>query len=212
VEGHKFSVRLSSSAPAQEAPPPSHMLLYLNERTFAKGDDGDETARLETAKFVQHAMKNNITMVLVQELDPAQGACPFRQFLEVTPPELQAGPNKLYDTLAVPLYPNKEHREVSMRYIARAMGGAPAVRRTLLARLLRQVALCFNLKGVERKARAQHISSVLEDGCLAEHTPASVGNSAGKSTLLAQSSTSHGAHLPSLTTKPREPQILSLSA
>ena len=66
-------------------------------------------------------------MVLVQELDPAKGACVFRRFFDVTPKDLLKA--KLYHTLAVPLYPNEEHREVSTRYIARAMGGRPAKKR-----------------------------------------------------------------------------------
>ena len=60
-------------------------------------------------------------MVLVHEQDALKGACPFRTFFEQTPVELQKK-YRLYDTLAVPLYPSAEHRTVSLRYALRNMG------------------------------------------------------------------------------------------
>ena len=50
------------------------MLLYLNATTFCDGG--------ETAKLVCAAMDAGVTMVLVQELDEACGACAFRRFFE----------------------------------------------------------------------------------------------------------------------------------
>ena len=50
------------------------MLLYLNATTFCDGGG--------TAKLVCAAMDEGVTMVLVQELDTARGACAFRRFFE----------------------------------------------------------------------------------------------------------------------------------
>ena len=89
------------------------MLLYLNNATF--GDGG------ATAQLVSEAMDSGATVVLVQELDPTRGACAFRRFFEVTPVDLLKQ-RRLFDTLAVPLYPSAAHRNVSFLYIERAMG------------------------------------------------------------------------------------------
>jgi hypothetical protein len=94
----------------------THVLLYLNDRTF--GDGG------ATAQLVRDAMDAGVTMVLVQELDPGLGACAFRRFFDVTPNELLKQ-RKLFDTLAVPLYPSEAHRAVSILYVVRAMGASP---------------------------------------------------------------------------------------
>ena len=74
------------------------LLLYLNDRTFL--DEGGTVARL-----VQTAMDRRITIVPVAEQDPASGGVPFRTFFQQTPQVLQQPPYKLFDTLAVPLYP-----------------------------------------------------------------------------------------------------------
>ena len=60
-------------------------------------------------------------MVLVHEQDPSKGGCPFRHFFEVTPTDLVVT-SKLYNTVAVPLYPTKEHRAVSFLCIWATMG------------------------------------------------------------------------------------------
>ena len=63
-------------------------------------------------------------LVLVHEQDPRKGACPFRVFFQQTPEELQKK-YRLYDTLAIPLYPTPEHRSISLRYALRNMGATP---------------------------------------------------------------------------------------
>ena len=60
-------------------------------------------------------------MVLVHEQDPSKGGCPFRRFFEVTPTDLVVSA-KLFNTVAVPLYPSKEHRAISFLYILASMG------------------------------------------------------------------------------------------
>ena len=66
-------------------------------------------------------LHEELFLVLVHEQDPLKGACPFRTFFEQTPVELQ-NKYRLYDNLAVPLYPSVEHRTVSLRYALRNMG------------------------------------------------------------------------------------------
>jgi hypothetical protein len=58
---------------------------------------------------------------MLHEQDPSKGGCPFRRFFEQTPEELQKK-YRLFDTLAVPLYPSPEHRAISLRYALRNMG------------------------------------------------------------------------------------------
>ena len=126
----------ASGASGDETLPPTHMLLYLNARTFT--DDG------VTGRSVFQAMQQRVSIVLVQEMDPEKGACAFRRFLETTPPALIKGvpvdgvdlPVKLFDTLAVPLFTSEEHRAVSMIHIAQLMGGT-AVRGALAKFLLK---------------------------------------------------------------------------
>ena len=73
----------------------------------------------------RHQARQDFHLVLVHEQDTAKGACPFRTFFEQTPVELQKK-YRLYDTLAVPLYPSAEHRKVSLRYALRNMGAMTA--------------------------------------------------------------------------------------
>ena len=58
---------------------------------------------------------------MLHEQDPTKGFCPFRMFFEQTPAVLQKK-YRLYDTVAVPLYPSLEHREVSLKFALRSMG------------------------------------------------------------------------------------------
>ncbi|EOD07169.1 hypothetical protein EMIHUDRAFT_97003 [Emiliania huxleyi CCMP1516] len=81
-------------------------LLYLNDKTFL--DAGGAVARL-----VQAAMDQGITIAMVHEQEPSCGGVPFGRFFQQTPQVLQRPPYKLFDTVAVALYPAPEHREVS---------------------------------------------------------------------------------------------------
>ena len=60
----------------------------------------------------------------VQEMDPDCGACTFRRFFEVTPDSLFKQ-RRLYNNVALPLYPGEAHRAVSLIHITRAMGAQP---------------------------------------------------------------------------------------
>ena len=105
---------------ASAAPLSGHVvfLLYLNDKTFL--DAGGAVARL-----VQAAMDRRIAITMVHEQDAASGGVPFRNFFQQTPQVLQRPPYKLFDTMAVPLYPSVEHRKVSLRHILRSMGAVP---------------------------------------------------------------------------------------
>jgi hypothetical protein len=110
-------VRAFSSPPEQS----TMLLLYLNEETF-KSSDG------RLADVVKRARDALIELVLVHEQKPSCGARPFGDLLKQTPELLKAPPYKIYDKVAVPLYPSAEHREVSLRRVLIAMG-ATRVRR-----------------------------------------------------------------------------------
>ena len=96
-------------------PDETSMLLYLNADTFQDQDD-----KLST--IVRHAMDLNIRIVLVHEQDTRRGACAFRLLFDKTPKPLQLSPYRLFDTVAVPLYPSPEHRRLSLRLILGSMG------------------------------------------------------------------------------------------
>ena len=102
---------------ANAAPLSGHvvLLLYLNDKTFL--DAGGTVARL-----VQAAMDRRIAIAMVHEQEPSHGGVPFRNFFQQTPQVLQRPPYKLFETVAVPLYPSEEHREISLRLILTSMG------------------------------------------------------------------------------------------
>lgn len=50
------------------------------------------------------------------------GGCPFSVIYDQTPKHLLDPPYKLFDKLAVPLYPMAEHRKISLRHILKSMG------------------------------------------------------------------------------------------
>ena len=103
---------------ANAAPLSGHVvfLLYLNDKTFL--DAGGAVARL-----VQAAMDRRIFIAMVHEQEPSCGGVPFRNFFQQTPQVLQD--RKLFDTVAVPLFPAPEHRKVSLRLVLRSMGAVP---------------------------------------------------------------------------------------
>ena len=71
------------------------------------------------------AATDQFVLVMLHEQDPTKGFCPFRMFFEQTPTVLQKK-YRLYDTVAVPLYPSVEHREVSLKFALRSMGASAA--------------------------------------------------------------------------------------
>ena len=94
------------------------LLLYLNDKTFL--DAGGTVARL-----VQAAMDRRIAIAMVHEQDPSFGGVPLRNFFQQTPRVLLQQPYKLFDTVAVPLFPAPEHRTVSLRLVLCSMGAVP---------------------------------------------------------------------------------------
>ena len=82
-----FEARLVSST-SDDAPSPetgaraTHMLLYLNEKTYV-GDAGEALAL-----DVRAALGAKMPILMLHERDVAEGACSFARFFEVTPHDL----------------------------------------------------------------------------------------------------------------------------
>ena len=94
------------------------LLLYLNTNIFQ-----DRNGKVST--LVHRAMDLKITLALIHEQDVSKGGCPFRIFFDQTPKTLLMPPYKLFDTVAVPLYPAPEHRRISLRHLLRGMKAKP---------------------------------------------------------------------------------------
>ena len=93
----------------------SAMLIYLNASTF-KDKDGS------VAVLLQEAMDLKLPLALVHEQDTSKGGCAFSLFFSQTPAVLLEKEYKLYDTVAVPMYPNPEHRRLSLRLVLGSIG------------------------------------------------------------------------------------------
>jgi hypothetical protein len=83
------------------------------------------------AVLVKKAMDSRIPVVMLHEQDVDLGGCPFNILFEQTPKELQKSPYKLFDIVAVPLFPTPEHRKMSLRMTLRNMGAKRPPRSTL---------------------------------------------------------------------------------
>ena len=70
-------------------------------------------------------MDRRIAVAMVHEQDPICGGIPFRNFFQQTPQVLLQPPYKIFDTVAVPLYPSEAHRTVSLRLALSSMGAVP---------------------------------------------------------------------------------------
>ena len=70
-------------------------------------------------------MDRRIAVAMVHEQAPTCGGVPFRNFFQQTPQVLLQQPYKLFDTVAVPLFPAPEHRTVSLRLVLCSMGAVP---------------------------------------------------------------------------------------
>jgi len=100
----------------------SHMLLYLNNKTFV-GENGHNLAR-----EVSIARSYGVEIILVHENDADRDGCTFSRLFQTTPHELIA--DGLYSKIAVACHP-EPHREVSLAQVAKAFG-AVRVQQTLL--------------------------------------------------------------------------------
>jgi hypothetical protein len=88
------------------------MLLYLNKNTW--------TSDPRLADEVRLVMARGGKIVMAHENDTAYGGCAFDTFLQTTPQELIDG--GLYAPLAIALHAGDEHRAVSKRLLAVALG------------------------------------------------------------------------------------------
>ena len=91
----------------------THMVLYLNEQTFA----GEKGAIL--AHEVREARRVGLPVEMLHECDPARGGCEFAKFFKTTPEDLLA--DGLYSKIANALHPGP-HRDVSFALCAKSLG------------------------------------------------------------------------------------------
>jgi hypothetical protein len=92
----------------------THMLLYLNKEVFS--DNG------ETAEMVRTAQDTGVKIVMVHETDHAKQGCEFGHFFQITPEDLIRVRKLFSNSVATALYSGKEHREISLRVIAKELG------------------------------------------------------------------------------------------
>ena len=93
------------AAGAAQPPGTVALLIYLNERAFTDAGGVVTTT-------VQWAMDARMPIALVNEQDEERGACVFARYFELAPDVLQQPPYKLFDLVAVPLYPGADHRKI----------------------------------------------------------------------------------------------------
>mmetsp|Transcript_27728 Transcript_27728/g.93200 ORF Transcript_27728/g.93200 Transcript_27728/m.93200 type:complete len:115 (-) Transcript_27728:124-468(-) len=102
-------------------------------------------------------MDRRIAVAMVHEQDPSFGGVPFRNFFQQAPQVLLQPPYKLFDTVAVPLYPAPEHRTVSRRLALSSMGAVPCDAGPLQRRwqlLRRRMAMALLVR--RRPVRSSH--------------------------------------------------------
>jgi len=117
--GSADMVVVAEMAPGAAAPTgKATLLIYLNHATFS--DPGGATAAA-----VKRALDLKMPVVMLHEQNEDKGGCPFFIFFNHTPRDLQIAPYRLFDALAVPLYPSAELRAISLRYALRGMGAKP---------------------------------------------------------------------------------------
>ena len=109
---------VSAAAMKEQPPAPgsdeaTHVLVYLNSKTFTSEPGSKFAAELRSAK------QAGTPLVLVHENDPALGGCEFAKVMEHTPSDLiESG---LYNSIAIALHP-EPHRSVSHVLFLRAFG------------------------------------------------------------------------------------------
>ena len=91
----------------------THMVLYLNEQTFA-GEAG-----LILAHELREARRMGLSIEMLHECDPSRGGCEFAKFFTTTPEDLLV--DGLYSKIANALHPGP-HREVSFALCAKSLG------------------------------------------------------------------------------------------
>ena len=141
-----FGHRPMAPTAAAEA---THMVLYLNEETFA----GEAGAIL--AHELREARAVGLPIMMLHECDPARGGCTFAKFFTTTPDDLLA--EGLYSQLAIALQPGA-HREVSLALCAKSFGAVETGRSYLgakkdLAKAIRRQDLAKHKKEDEESPR-----------------------------------------------------------
>ena len=104
---------MKEQPPAPGSDEATHVLVYLNSKTFTSEPGSKFAAELRSAK------QAGTPLVLVHENDPALGGCEFAKVMEHTPSDLiESG---LYNSIAIALHP-EPHRSVSHVLFLRAFG------------------------------------------------------------------------------------------
>lgn len=144
--------RLTGQGSQDEQQRPTHMLLYLSRHTFDSEHGG-----AALADEVRLARAANFPIVMCHENDAARDGCNFARFFATTPEDLIAA--GLYSALAIPLMEGEDHRRVSIKLCAKAMG-AIAVRRRTSASESYQARLQESARKISRlSVRVSHRSS-----------------------------------------------------
>ena len=139
---------------------PTHLLLYLNDKTWE-----GEAGRL-MADRARGARADGLGVLMVWERDEAHGACDFSRFLQTTPKDLvtpedvhgQQVPG-LYSDIAIAFAPGV-HREVSIALIEQAL----AKRTEPIAKALADVSkhVVSDFKHVGEALRVNEAASYLQ--------------------------------------------------
>lgn len=106
----------------------SHMMLYLNNRTWV-----DEEQRQALLEDIEMAWKQNLTFEIVHELDAERGGEPFdKLFVDGRTPKRMLDQN-VYKKIAHAMH-SRPHRAVSLALVAKALG-AERVRKPVISQL-----------------------------------------------------------------------------
>ena len=141
----------ASSGDGDEA---THMLLYLNNATWA-GDGGEVLA-----EQVRAARRAKLPIVMAHENDAVRGGCIFGHFFEVTPRDLIA--DGLYHDIAIGCH-SGPHRQVSLALLAKALG---ATKRQ--SRVRRVTTLALMTRGSSLKTDPSNGDDIVEESATQE--------------------------------------------
>jgi len=112
VDKQKGTMKDTGATTTADAP--THMLLYLNDKTFTGVEGNLLATEIRAARYA------GLPIVMAHENDEARGGTPFSTFFNTTPNDLIAG--GLYSQLAVAFMGGDDHRAVSMALFAKGFG------------------------------------------------------------------------------------------
>ena len=128
---------------------------------------------------------------MLHEQDPKRGGCPFRTFFDQTPDVLQRR-YRLFDTLAVPLYPSPEHRKVSLRHALRCLGASePGQENCLPSSLLSWAKMKASLPAIEMATRVERATLPPSDSAASATQDSAVDEPSASSQEAAHGRTQH---------------------